>query len=381
MSDLKHKGDAPPSPKELHQQSIGSGSYNRFAPLLPPPAGRPRINSKRKYDVDHSGAPPKTPKLDHNVVFEQLRASEEAMVTIKDSFKDALSIGEDCYTATDGGTGEAFFKLAKTVELLISNQERMFTIMVDAVGISQKPPGKSYADVTVTGESKNSNIPRQRLRSLSQVDNRPKKLRQAISKSEKSVTIFDLDLGPVPIINRETLSKKVTLILHEKARSAGIYKDSPTAAAESMDDILSCASIDILGKGSKLFFNTKDTTDVRNNKMCTVPIKLTFRDRNMRVQAEQTLKKVCKVKCATPYPKKLRVFMDKFVKECKVIRPDCFILAKVDIEKLCITAKTRTDSGWIDVDHKVTIPVDLLDPVELDAASEGEDEAEMASLS
>ncbi len=222
------------------------------------------------------------------------------MVSIKDSFKDALSIGEDCYTATDGGTGEAFFKLAKTVELLISNQERMFTIMVDAVGIAQKPPGKSYADATVSGESKNSNIPRQRLRSLSQVDNRPKKLRQAISKSEKSVTIFDLDLGPVPIINRETLSKKVTLILHEKARSAGIYKDRPNAAAESMDDILSCASIDILGKGSKLFYNSKDTTDARNNKMCTVPIKLSFRDRNMRFQAEQTLKKVCKVKCATP---------------------------------------------------------------------------------
>jgi hypothetical protein len=216
MSDLKRKGDAPPSPKELHQQSIGSASYNRFAPLLPPSAGRPRINSKRKHDVDHSDAPPKTPKLDHNVVFEQLRASEEAMVSIKDSFKDALSIGEDCYTATDGGTGEAFFKLAKTVELLISNQERMFTIMVDAVGISQKPPGKSYADATVTGESKNSNIPRQRLRSLSQVNNRPKKLRQAISKSEKLVTIFDLDLGPVPIINRETLSKKVTLILQSQ---------------------------------------------------------------------------------------------------------------------------------------------------------------------
>ncbi len=73
--------------------------------------------------------------------------------------------------------------------------------------------------------------------------------------------------------------------------------------------------------------------------------------------------------------------MDKFVKECKIIKPDCFILAKVDIEKLCITAKTRTDSGWVDIDHKVAIPVDLLDPVELDAASEGEDEAEMASLS
>jgi hypothetical protein len=70
-----------------------------------------------------------------------------------------------------------------------------------------------------------------------------------------------------------------------------------------MDDILSCASIDILGKGSRPFYNRKDTMDPRNGKMCTVPIKLTFRDKEVRFQAELALKKACKVKCGTPYPK------------------------------------------------------------------------------
>jgi hypothetical protein len=69
-----------------------------------------------------------------------------------------------------------------------------------------------------------------------------------------------------------------------------------------MDDILSCASIDILGKGSRVFYNRKDTSDPRNGNMCTVPIKLTFRDKDVRFQAELALKKACKVKCGTPYP-------------------------------------------------------------------------------
>ncbi len=222
MSDLKRKGDAPLSPRELHQLNVGSGNYNRYAPLLPPPPGRQRLNSKRKYDSDNPDVPPKTPKLDHNVVFEQLKASEEAMTGIKDSFKEALSIGENCYTATDGGTGEAFFKLAKTVELLITNQERMFSVMVDTVGVAAKTASSSYSAAARSDPTKVSGPSRRRLPSAAQADHRPRKLRQAISKAEKSVTIFDLDLGTVPIINRESLSKKVTLVLHEKAKTAGI---------------------------------------------------------------------------------------------------------------------------------------------------------------
>jgi hypothetical protein len=332
--------------------------------------------------VEECEAPTKTPKLDHNIVFEQLKSSEEVMVSIKESFKDALSFGENCYTATDGGTGEAFFKLAKTVELLIANQEKMFTVMVDAVGAVGKAPKASYSSaLSKSGKSGPDASGRARLMSAAPADPRPKKLQQAISKAEKSVNLFDLGLGPVPVINRKTLSRKVMLLNHEKAKSTGIYKGNHDAAAETMDDILSCASIDFLGKGSRLFYNKKDTSDPRNNKMCTVPVKLTFRDKNTRFQAEQTLKKACNVKCSTPYPKKLRSIIDSFIKDCKVTKSGCFILARVDVENLCIMARARTDSGWEDLKNKVNISLDLLDPVELAAPSEGEDESEMTCIS
>jgi hypothetical protein len=372
MTDLRKKGEVPLSPKDRHSQNIGTGNYNRFAPLLPPPPARGRLNSKCKLDDGAQAATPKTPRLDANVVFAQLKVTEDAVSEIRSSFADAIAVGETCYSSTDGGMGEAFFKLTKTINLLIENQEKVLSTVVDAMGLLGSSQS-SYSSVAAAGNSvaraPRGPPPRQ---DVDPSELKKKKVKQAISRAERSVTVFDLDLGPVPVLNKDTLSKKVTLLLHERAQREGIYKGNPAAAEEAMDDILSCASIDILGKGSRLFYNRKDTTDPRNGKMCTVPIKLTFRDKEVRFQAELALKKACKVKCGTPYPKKLRSMLDDFVKSCKPDHPGCFILAKVDAEKLLITAKARNDKGWTDVDRSVNIPLDILDPAELAAAADEE---------
>jgi hypothetical protein len=157
-----------------------------------------------------------------------------------------------------------------------------------------------------------------------------------MTKAERSFTLFNLDIGLVPALNKDFISRKVIQYLHDRAQSQGIYKGNSAAAEEAIDYILSCATIDILGKGSRTHYNKRDNTDVRNGKMCTVPVKLTFKDKDTHFQAELTLNKACKVKCGTPYPKKLRTIMDELVKECKASIPDSFILAKVDMEKLIV---------------------------------------------
>jgi hypothetical protein len=262
-----------------------------------------------------------------------------------------MKVGESCYSATDGGIGEAFFKLAKTVDLLIGNQEKILSTVVDAMGVLDRHATPSYAaTVKRQGKPYILTAASSSQEEVTPADTKVKKLKQVISKAERSVTLFDLDLGSVPVLNRDTLSKKVTLVLHERAQSEGIYKGNPAAAEEAIDDILSCASIDILGKGSKVFYNKKDNNDSRNGKMCTVPIKLSFKDKNTRFQAELAIKKACKVKCATPYPKELRILMDKLVKECKPENHGSFILPRVDVEKLTITARARNDEGWTNLD-------------------------------
>jgi hypothetical protein len=259
--------------------------------------------------------------------------------------------------------GEAFFKLAKAVDLLMVNQEKLLSTIVDTVGVVNNPPAhSSYASAAMRGKKSLPRDPSARRDDQQHPDNKIKKLRQAITKAERSVTLFDLDLGPVPVLNRDTLSRKVTLQLHDRAQTQGIYKGDPAAAEEAIDDILSCATIDILGKGSQTFYNKKDTSDARNGKMCTVPVKLTFRDKATRFQAELTLKKACKVKCSTPYPKQLRTIMDDLVKVCKPANSGCFILTKVDMDKLIVTARARSDNGWRNLENTAKIPLDILTP-------------------
>ncbi len=104
--------------------------------------------------------------------------------------------------------------------------------------------------------------------------------------------------------------------------------------------------------------------------MCTVPVKLTFRDKATRFQAELTLKKACKVKCSTPYPKQLRSIMDDLVKVCKPANSGCFIQTKVDMDKLIVTARARSDNGWRNLENTAKIPLDILDPAEMVAAED-----------
>jgi hypothetical protein len=170
-----------------------------------------------------------------------------------------------------------------------------------------------------------------------------KKIRQEIGKAEKTITLFDLDLGQVPIINKDTLSGKFTQTIHAAATNSDEVKKgncSPDEAREILDDILTCANMEFLGKGgSKKYYNKLKPNDPLNGKFCTVPIKLTFKSKEERVRAEQSLRKYCKVKYSTPYPKKLRTLIGNVVKEGKQKKPEHYIRVKVDSNKMTVSAQ------------------------------------------
>ncbi len=91
MSELRKKGEAPLTPKESHQREIGKGNYNynRFGALQPPP-GRPRLGSKRKMEPEPDQVI-KTPKLDANVMFGQLKDVEENLTVVKSAVSAVLT--------------------------------------------------------------------------------------------------------------------------------------------------------------------------------------------------------------------------------------------------------------------------------------------------
>ena len=85
-----------------------------------------------------------------------------------------------------------------------------------------------------------------------------------------------------------------------------------------------------------------------------------FKDKETRIQAEISLRKICKVSCSTPYPKNLRSILDGLVKEGKRIALDHFIHTRVNVDKLTINVHAKDDSNWQDLGLSQQIPLDIL---------------------
>jgi hypothetical protein len=328
-------------------------------------------------------AEPKTPKLDPNIVFGQLKEVEDNLLVVKSTVSAVMAAGDSVFNIAEGGLGAAVHKLALAIDMLICNQEKLLSAVVDTANLGGNRKAASFSEVVAgggTGEPRKGRVSHPSVNKPPPTAEalREKKLRQAIIKAEKSTVIFNADLGSVPVMNRDTLARKVTLLLHDKARVEGEYKDNQKAAEEAVDDFLSCATLDFLGKGTQPFFNKKDTEDERNRKFCTVPIKLTWKSKGERIRGEQSIRKVCNSKCSVPYPKKIRDLVYEVLKSGQSAKPGCYIRVRVSHETLTVVAHAREGNTWSDLGISKKIPSDILEPAEL---ADLADEDDMEDLS
>jgi hypothetical protein len=315
-------------------------------------------------------------------VFGQLKEVEDNLVVVKSTVAAVMAAGDSVFNIGEGGLGAAVHKLALAIDMLVGNQEKLLSVVVDSANSGGQKKPATFASAAANGSTARLSRPSMSKPPPSAEVLREKKLRQAITKAEKSTVIFNADLGSVPVMNRDTLARKVTLLLHDKAKSEGEYRGNMKAAEEAVDDFLSCASLDFLGKGTKPFFNKKDLSDERNNKFCTVPIKLTWKSKSERIRGEQSIRKVCNGKCSVPYPKKIRLLIDEVLKAGQSSKPGCFIRVRVSHESLSVVAHAREGDAWTDLNIAKVIPLDILEPSELaDLASEDASEDAMEDLS
>jgi len=87
MSDIHKFPTKPPTPTQLHRDSVGRGMYNRYG-ILSSTQKRPPPKTvgarKRPLESDEgSSTPGKIPKLDANKVFDQLKAQDNLIVSAK----------------------------------------------------------------------------------------------------------------------------------------------------------------------------------------------------------------------------------------------------------------------------------------------------------
>jgi hypothetical protein len=196
-----------------------------------------------------------------------------------------------------------------------------------------------------------------------------KKVKQVLRDAEKKTVLFNLNLGKNPVMNKESLSRKVTECLGATVK-AGNHDYDIADAEEVLDDILSCSKLEFLGATSKLYYNNRNPNDPMNNNMYSLPVRMDFKDRETRFEAEIMLRKICKVNCSVPYPKKMRALPNDIIKEGKAIKPDCFIRTKVNIEKLYVEAHAKTPTGWFDLNLKRAILNNILDNSTVQVAME-----------
>jgi hypothetical protein len=249
---------------------------------------------------------------------------------------------------------DVIVNMGKALDLLLASQEKLTSVLIDAVKVSEVKNVQNVRSDTIG-----------KVKTAPQVDPHAaaeKKVKQALRDAEKKTLLFNLDLGKVPTMNKETLARKVTMALSEKVTS-GDHDYDIRDAEEAVDDVLSCSKLEFLGKISKKFYNKKNPSDARNDTFCTMPVRFEFKDRETRFQAEKTLRQVCKVSCAVPYPKKLRDIMDKMVQDGKKLSPNCFIRTQVNIDNLTVEAHAKTASGWLDLGMKTQIPLTVCDTV------------------
>jgi hypothetical protein len=139
------------------------------------------------------------------------------------------------------------------------------------------------------------------------VEREKKIFKDAVKNAECSTLIFNLDMGRVPIMNTDTISKKATLALTTMAAKIEKGPQATTPSEDTVaviDDILMCATgMELFGKKTKSYRNSKDSN---SGLFCTLPVKYTFEDKDTRIEAETILREKCGIQCSTPYPMVLR---------------------------------------------------------------------------
>jgi hypothetical protein len=316
--------------------------------------------SDKGDDTPSQGNAAKAPRFDSSVVLNQLKGQETLLKEIKDG------LGKIDYDTVIGQVlpqqvKDVIVSLGKAVNMLLTSQDNLTSVLVDVVKVKEtQTPAIAGRG---TGEVKIKSRPIPAPPNPKVVGER--KVRQAIREAEKKTIIFNLDMGKVPVMNKDTLSRKVTLALGEKA-SGGEHDYDIRDAEDAIDDILSCSKLEFLGATSKKFYNKKNPNDARNDTFCTIPVRFEFKDKETRFQAEKTLRKVCKVSCAIPYPKKLRSMMDCMLSEGKKKYPNSYIRTKVNVDDLTIEAHAKVGDNWIDLGLKTNIPHDICDLVSTD---------------
>ena len=342
---LRDPGNRAPNVNRFQALRSRSNSTQGRIPVTPT-AKRP----PEDMDFPHG----KNPRMDHNLVFKEFEAVEAKIGMAKEivgSVKATMA-----KAAVDGPAAEIWGGILAALECIIETQVTMGSAIMDGLCVKSVPPGRRDAGTAATGPE-----PLKVVKPIPTPEEvRKKKFVHAVREAEKSVLLFNLDLGKVPVMNTNTISVKVT---QDIAAKAAVVEERPQGrptddTVTMLEDAISLVKgMEFYGKTTKPYTNKSKAADPMNGKFCTIPVKMNFKDKETKQQVESMLRNKCKIQCTTPYPLNLRKAIRETVETQKVKFPEQFIQVRIDPEALSLKLSRKGKDGkWFN--NYETIPLD-----------------------
>jgi predicted metal-dependent hydrolase len=336
-------------------------------PKVQPPPG---IKLKNRFDslrdrssssVGRTESPSKRPRdessevTDRNAAFLSMAGEEDKLARAKvivSKVKESLAATKE---RMNGPLMELLEGIVEWMAITTGVQETTANVVVDSYNKAVASPRKSRRDTVPPRED--SVDPE-----AAALAAKKKKFVQEVREAEKSTLVFKTNMGSVPVMNPDTLKKRFTMDLVERAAKIEEKTDGrPTAqTAAQIDDVLCMVSkMEYFGKETKK--TTRKKADGEEEEFYSIPVRLNYKDKETREAAEKRLRTLCKINATTPYHRTLRNVISKTIEESKKKYPGNFIQVKVDAEKFCLKVSRRENGEWFNNVERVELPDSVLD--------------------
>ena len=190
---------------------------------------------------------------------------------------------------------------------------------------------------------------------------------EALKKSDLESVMFNVDLGPNSISNREILANNFSIDLDKKTRAHSSKNHLDLSEPiRIVEDALSCVeNLEFLGQRSAPFSSNQDLSDARNGTFCSMPVKVSFSDRDSRINFEKTLSEFSGIRASQSYPKQVRAEMAMFRKALVERYPDKLIMtrpAPLPALELISFGKIDGDRRWTKLNETHPLAMNILLP-------------------
>jgi hypothetical protein len=333
------------------QQAKGINTKNRFDVLRnrSTSAASGRGESVKRARIESPE------RVDRNLAFKSMADEEEkfkAARAVVDKVRTSLVLAKE--QGMNGPLLTVLDGIVEWMDITTGVQETTANVVVDSFNKVASPSRLSRKDSQRRKET--PEISEEEAARAA----RKKKFVQEVKDAERSSLYFKTDMGPVPVLNPDTMKRKFTESIAAKAAAEENREDgrpSATVAAQLDDALDMVTRMEFFGKVTKKAVKKGGGEE----NFCTIPVRLCFKDKETREAADSRLRTLCKMGGTVPYHRTLRNVISRVIEESKAKYPNSYIQVKVDAENMKLKVSRRTAGVWHNNTDTIELPETVLD--------------------